>query len=259
MPELPDLEAISKILNNKIKGQIVEHILVYRPKNLNVSTEELKKTIENQTVREFRREGKQLFLEFENGEILGFQLRLNGVIQFFKESNPHKSPVMELYFKDGTGIVLTDPRGLAKALMHPAKSKGIDAMSSALTPGFLQEKLARKSILIKNFLMDQNIIQGIGNRYSDEILWKAGISPFSICNKIPKEKIHTLSDAIKTVLGEATEQILEHHPDPLAGEILDFLLIHHPKRKTSPTGYPIRREMFASRRTYFTDEQELFI
>ncbi|ERM84238.1 hypothetical protein P872_15765 [Rhodonellum psychrophilum GCM71 = DSM 17998] len=259
MPELPDLEVLSLNLNPKIKGKTIKGIKVYRPKNLNVSTEKLKKRIENQAIREFRRDGKQLLMEFESGEILGFQLRLNGWIQFFKESNPHKYAVMELYFQGGTALVLTDPRGLAKALLNPVKPKGIDAMSSALTPEFLKEKMAGKSILIKKFLMDQDIIQGIGNRYSDEILWKAGISPFSICNKIPQEKIHVLSDAIKIVLGQTTKQILDHHPDNASGEILDFLLIHHPKKKKSPTGASIQTKLIDSRKTYFTSEQELYV
>lgn len=259
MPELPDLEVFSLNLNKKIKGKTVKDIKVFRPKNLNVSTIELKKAIENQIVRDFRREGKQLLMEFGNGEILGFQLRLNGWIQLFKESNPHKYPVVEVFFEDETGLVLTDPRGLARVILDPENPKGIDAMSSALTAQFLGDKLAKKNTPIKKFLMDQDIIQGIGNRYSDEILWKAGISPFSICNKIPREKHTELSEAIKMVLEQSIKQILKHSSDQLIGETRDYLRIHHPKRRKSPTGFPIHTKLMDSRKTYFTEEQELFV
>ncbi len=68
--------------------------------------------------------------------------------------------------------------------------------------------MSRKAA-IKNVLLDQDIIRGIGNSYSDEILWRTRISPFSKANAIPDEKIKELATTIKKVLKEATEKILK--------------------------------------------------
>jgi formamidopyrimidine-DNA glycosylase len=107
-------------------------------------------------------------------------------------------------------------------------------------------------------LLDQNAIRGIGNAYADEILWDAGISPFSISNKIPDTKLKALAKSIKSVLQDAEKQISKSNPDIIGGEIRDFLKIHNSKKKESPTGAPIKFAMVSSRKTYYTDEQELF-
>ena len=106
--------------------------------------------------------------------------------------------------------------------------------------------------------MDQKIIRGIGNAYADEILWDAGISPFSVCNKIPDEKIKRLPRSIRSVLQDAEKQIRKSKPDIISGEVRDFLKIHNAKKEQSPTGGKIHHKMANSRITYYTDEQELF-
>ena len=106
--------------------------------------------------------------------------------------------------------------------------------------------------------MNQDIIRGIGNAYADEILWEAGISPFSKSNKIPPGKIKDLAKAIHSVLHNAEKQILKKEPGLISGEVRDFLLIHNSKKKESPTGGKILTKMAGGRKTFYTDEQVLF-
>lgn len=75
---------------------------------------------------------------------------------------------------------------------------------------------------IKNLLLDQKVIRGIGNAYADEILWHARISPLSVCNKIPDEKIKAIAKSIKTVLHKAIKHICKSHPQIISGEVRDF-------------------------------------
>jgi formamidopyrimidine-DNA glycosylase len=82
--------------------------------------------------------------------------------------------------------------------------------------------------------MDQHVIRGIGNAYADEILWDAGISPFSISNKIPGKKIDALVKSIKSVLKEAEKEIVKRDPGIISGEVRDFLKIHNAKKTHSP-------------------------
>jgi formamidopyrimidine-DNA glycosylase len=258
MPELPDLQVFSRNLNKKIKGKTVKAISVERPKKLNVPVHQLNTALVQQILQQVERVGKELFFEFGNGKVLAIHLMLNGELHLFEKTHGHKYTVIELLFNDGSGLVLTDPRGFAKATLDPERPEAMDAFSEELNPPFLKEKLSQKKTPIKNFLLDQHIIQGIGNAYADEILWKAGLSPFSICNKIPEEKVNELTNSIKTVLEDAEKQILKKHPDIISGEVRDFLLIHHPDRKVSPNGAPIHTKKTGSRTTYYTDEQELF-
>ena len=107
--------------------------------------------------------------------------------------------------------------------------------------------------------IDQSIVRGIGNAYADEILWQAKISPKSAVGKIPDYVIEELLASIKSVLTEAVEEIKKISPKIISGEVRDFLRIHHPDRSESPTGHRIIKQQVASKTTYFTAEQVLYI
>jgi formamidopyrimidine-DNA glycosylase len=111
---------------------------------------------------------------------------------------------------------------------------------------------------IKNLMLDQQVIRGIGNAYADEILWTAGISPFSKANQIPVKKIPQLVKAVRSVLQSAEKQIQKKEPGIIGGEIRDFLCIHNSKKKKSPAGAPILFAIKGGRKTYYTREQQLY-
>lgn len=259
MPELPDLQVYGRNLHKQVKGKVVKSATVSRAKKLNVSVKELKKAIEKQTIEAVRREGKELHMEFENGNVLALHLMLSGKLELSEKNREHKYPIIELEFEDDTGLVLSDPRGFARPALNPDPSGAPDALSGEVSPRFLKEKLSGKRTSIKNFLLDQHMIRGIGNVYADEILWHARISPFSVCNKIPEEKIRELSGSIKEVLRHAEKEISKRNPGTISGGKVDFLSVHHSGKKKSPDGSAIRtKKTSGSRKTYYTDKQELF-
>lgn len=112
---------------------------------------------------------------------------------------------------------------------------------------------------IKGLLMDQKLIRGIGNTYADEILWAAKISPFSIARAIPEVQVKKLLETIRDLLKKEAISIGEILQDDLNGEVKDFLVIHRADLKKSPTGGDIKIEKKGARKTYYTDEQELYI
>lgn len=258
MPELPDLQVFSRNLHQKLKGKSVKKAMLYRSKNSNISEEELIKQLQHEELLEVGREGKELHFKFGNENILAFHLMLNGELHMLEEGEELKYQVLELLFVDGVRLVLSDRRGMAKVTLNPEKSGGIDALSKDLNIDFLKDMLSQKKTTIKNFLLDQQIIKGIGNAYADEILWDAGVSPFSICSKIPTDKVNDLIKSIKKVLTNAEMHIRETYPDITYGEVRDFLLIHNPKQHKSPNGAPIKTEKVGARKTYYTDEQHLY-
>ena len=257
MPELPDLQAFSYNLNKKLAGKTLKKVHLVNKKKATSSESAFKKGLEKQKLKKIERVGKELHLQFSNGTVLGLHLMLRGQLYLFEGENDHKYTIIELLFDDDTGLAMADYQGQATPTLNPEKRDAPDAMSDEMTYSFLKEKLQTKAA-IKNVLLDQHVIRGIGNAYADEILWHAGISPFSISNKIPDNKIKALAKAIKSVLKNAEKQILKSNPDIISGEVRDFLDIHNSKKKESPTGGAIKHSVVGSRKTYYTEEQELF-
>jgi formamidopyrimidine-DNA glycosylase len=259
MPELPDLEVFSRNLKRQLNGKQVKEVLVQNTKKLNVSVKELQEAIEKQKIEDIYRVGKEIYFSFGNKSVLGMHMMLNGELHIFKEGDVRKYEIVRLIFKDGTNLSLTDFRGLAHATLNPEADDTPDALDKVVDAVFFEKILSKKKAAIKNILLDQQVIRGIGNAYADEILWEAGISPFSAANKIPEAKLKSLSKAVRHVLENAVKQIQDSHPDIISGEVRDFLKIHNPKKTHSPSGVAIQIKKTGARKTYYTDEQETFV
>jgi len=256
MPELPDLQVFSRNLTKALKGRKLDKIDVKIAQKLNVSERKLKETLEGQKLKEVVRVGKELQFEFGNDHVLAIHLMLHGQLFLFDRSNNHKFTIIELLFDDGKGLALTDFQKVATPTLDPEKSAVPDALDAS--EKYLEEKLAATRSPVKTLLMDQHILRGIGNAYADEILYDARLSPFSASNKIPPDKVRRLVKSIKKVLEDAEKHILNHNPDIISGEYRDFLQVHQPKRKQTPAGETIHQKPVGSRKTYYTDSQELF-
>jgi len=258
MPELPDLQIFSHNLDKKLSGKVLKTFSLENTKKAKDSAAAFRKALEGEKLEKVYREGKELRFKFKNDTILGMHLMLHGKLFLFEEKNTNKHTIVEMLFEDGTGLALTDYQGIAVPSLNPEEATVPDALSDELTVNYLEQQFAKKKTAVKKILMDQHVIRGIGNAYADEIFWEAGISPFSVAGKIPAAKVKELHRAIHKVLKDAEKNIRKEHPDIIAGEIRDFLKIHHTKQTHSPTGGAIEQKELNGRRTYYTDEQELF-
>jgi formamidopyrimidine-DNA glycosylase len=258
MPELPDLQVFSGNLEHSLKGKTVASVAVKNTKKIKSTSADFTKQLKGAKLKEVYREGKELHYLFDNGVVVGMHLMLHGQLYLFERKNEHKYSVIEMLFTDDTGLALTDYQGQAVATLNPEVKKSPDALSKEVNVSFLQEALGRTRTAVKTVLMNQDIIRGIGNAYADEILWDAGISPFSASNKIPADKIKELAKSVKKVLTGAEKQIKKAHPGIISGEYREFLDVHNAKKKQSPTGAAIRQSTAGGRKTYYTDEQELY-
>ena len=258
MPELPDLNVFAKNLDKALKAKKIEKILVVNKSKLKTSVAKLKKQIQGSKLKKVYREGKELRFEFSNGNILGMHLMLKGNLYLIEGKNDKKSTIVEMHFSNYKILVLTDYQGAANIILNPVVKDAPDALADGVDYKFLKEKLEKKRTNVKTFLLDQNIIRGIGNAYADEILWQSKIHPESICNKIPDSSIKSFAKNIKSVLRNAEKQILKINPDIITGEERSFLKIHNSKKKESPTGAKIQNKMLNSRVTYFTNEQKRY-
>jgi len=256
MPELPDLQVFAKNLTKLFKDKKLAKVNVTVAAKLNVPAKELEDALEGQTLTHIDGVGKELQFTFKNGHVLGLHLMLHGELHLFEVSNEHRFSIMELIFEDKKGLALTDFQKAATPTLDPEKSDVPDAL--AVDAQYMEQKLNATKSPVKTVLMDQKALRGIGNAYADEILYDAKLSPFSVAKKIPADKIKALVSSIKSVLTDAEKQIIKHNPDFISGEVRDFLLVHKPKQKETAKSETIHQKPVGSRKTYYTDSQELF-
>jgi len=253
MPELPDILVFAKNLDAVFAGKVLRKIKVVNGKKLADTATALSKALEGKRLKKIYRSGKELRFDFEGGTLAGIHLMLTGDMFIFEKENSHHSTIIELYFEGDKNLALTDRMRNAYFRLNPEDKAGVDAME--LDFKTLKGILNRKTT-IKNILLDQELIRGIGNGYSDEILWETRISPYSIASAIPDEKIKELVKVIPALLTDAAKKIDKAHPGKINDEAKEFLKIHRNPHK-SPTGRPIQVDTKGSRKTYYTDEQVL--
>jgi formamidopyrimidine-DNA glycosylase len=255
MPELPDVEVFSKNLNKVFAGKKLLKVKVVNGKKLPDTASVLSKNLVGKSLKKIYRSGKEFRFEFADGTLLGLHLMLTGDMFYFDKKNDHHSTIVELYFEGDKNLALTDRMRNAYINLNPVDKQGMDALK--LDFKYLKEIFNRKTA-IKNIFLDQDLIRGIGNGYSDEILWETRISPYSIASAIPDEKIKELVKVIPKLLKEATEKIDKTHPGIIQDEVKEFHKIHSRTKTESPTGRPIQIDTKGARKTYYTDEQVLY-
>jgi formamidopyrimidine-DNA glycosylase len=258
MPELPDLEIFAANLEKQFKNKTLESLQVFVSKRLNATEQELQEAFVGHQLKAVLREGKTLQLHFGGGQVLGLHLMLHGAIRLLENEKEVKFRIIEFRFKGDQGFALTDFQKQATPTLNPEKSIVPDALSEEFTITYFKQLLSKKRTQIKQVLMDQKLIRGIGNTYADEILWDAKISPFSVAKAIPEMKVKDLYQSIEAVLRKEIMQLTRAIPDSFDTEVKDFLKVHNPSLKQSPTGHEIKIDKNGGRKTYYTIEQVEF-
>jgi formamidopyrimidine-DNA glycosylase len=258
MPELPDLQVFSRNLTKELTGKKVRKVTIPVTKRLNVTASKLKKALEGNTLKEVVRVGKHLQFLFKDGTILGLHLMLHGKLFYFDKKNENKHTICEILFADNRGLAITDFQKMATLTLNPEEKDTPDALAKEMNAQYLEQQFKNKKTTVKNIITDQDLVAGIGNAYADEILWDARLSPFSVAGKVPPLKIRQLAKSIKSVLKKAEKQIQKEHPGIIGGEERDFMNIHNAHKTHSPTGVEIKKQALKGRKTYYTEEQEMF-
>ncbi len=256
MAELPDLTVFAQILSRKFKGKVLDSLDLTVSKKLNVSAADLKAALEGRGLTGVSREGKTLQFHFSGGQVLGLHLMLRGELVSLEKGETPRFQIMAFHFKNGGGFAVIDLQKQATPTLQPKPAAAPDALN--LDEAYFKTLLAKKRTVIKTLLMDQKVMRGIGNSYADEILYHAGISPFSIANAIPEKAVTKLFKSIRAVLEKAIEDISEANGDELTGELKDFMQVHNPRLKNTAKGETIKTEKIGGRTSYYTDAQALF-
>lgn len=259
MPELPDLHLFSSNLRRRLAGRTVAEVQVFKSKRVSVAPEQLHAALAGARLEDARREGKEIWLGFSNGQSLGIHLMLKGGFCIAGRDEQVKYRCAGLLFDDQSGLFICDAQSLTTLTLNPAPPRTPDALDPAFDLDYLRRQLRRcASANVKTLLVDQGVVRGIGNAYADEILWHARVAPLSLCGRLPDQAAARLHQAVGAVLQDAIRQLGALAPDALSGERRDFLLIHNAERERSPGGAPIQTTTIGARKAYFTEEQELY-
>jgi len=234
MPELPEVETIVRDLNKVILGRKIEDVwsdfkkMVKKPKDF----EEFRKKLKGKRIKKIWRRGKNIIFDLSEGLSLLIHQKLTGHLllgkwEFEKETWRSKisGPLIDdpmnrflhliLWLDDGKMLALSDLRKFAKAEIWEKddlenskefKNLGPEPLEKDFTFEKFKEILVQKKKgKIKQVLMDQEVIAGIGNIYSDEILWEAKIHPFKEISKLGETELKNIYQAMKEILPKAIE------------------------------------------------------
>lgn len=261
MPEIPEMDAYRAMLERELVGATVVSSDFAPRVRANVPFQEIGETLEGKRIESVTRSGKEIFFTFDSGDVLSVHLMLTG--RFNVDPADDDAPETRrasFVLDNGKSLHVRDRRGLATLRLNPEPVTVPDALSKEVDAAYLQAAFDESpGTNVKAFLVGQDHIRGIGNGYSDEILWAARIAPQSIVGKIPPEAVGALAEAIHSVLSEAVALVakLDDPSDYRAARKRD-MKVHNPDREESPTGARIVQTEVAKKKTFFTDEQALY-
>ncbi len=216
MPELPEVETVKQVLSEKIIGKKIVDVEVLFDKLLkNTTKEHFENTIKNQTIVDIKRFGKYLILSLDNNDIL-IHLRMEGKLFYYdKKEEITKHDHIIFYFKDGSILKYNDVRKFGtfdllkkeEYLNYPkVKKLGVEANSIDLTKEYLKNKLKKSNKKIKIDLLDQTIINGLGNIYVDEVLFASQIHPESISKNLNDKDLENIVKNSRAILNDAIKK-----------------------------------------------------
>jgi formamidopyrimidine-DNA glycosylase len=238
MPELPEVEALAAYLRERAVGRTVERVEVAAINALKTYDPPVS-ALSGAVVSDATRHGK--FLDIVVGDLhLVVHLARAGWLQYrdaFKSGTPLKpgsGPIaLRVRLSDGSGFDLTEAgtqKKLAAYLVRdPAEVPGVAKLGPdalAVTREEFEQRLKSRRGQVKGVLTEQDILAGVGNAYSDEILHAAKLSPFAITDRLSVDVLDRLYAALREVLTDAVARSVGQKAAELKGEKRSGLAVH---------------------------------
>jgi len=223
MPELPEVETITNELKRSARGATIEDVKFSRPKLIkNISYSTLRKELRGKKIQKIERRAKYILLHLSGDKTLILHLGMTG--RLLLHSQKEKGQVTNLktkkkevdrfirgqfFLNKGRVLDFSDLRLFGRVYLidtadvlkkDPIKKLGIDPLSKSFTPSLFVTQLKKRKGKVKVVLMDQTFLAGIGNIYSDEILFEAKLHPLTLIQKLKPPQTRALYSAIKKIL-----------------------------------------------------------
>lgn len=288
MPELPEVETIVRRLARRLPGRTVVRADVRRANVVRGSPRRFERALTGATIDSVSRRAKFLVFRLADGRVWWSHLRMSGhwriersrraragggmksggerAVREVAPDDPYVRAVFDL--DDGSRLVFVDVRTLGEMEVVSAREwerreavMGPEPLEPSFTPEVLAARLAESRRPVKEFLLDQTKVAGIGNIYAVEALWRARVSPRRRARNVGPERARRLHHAIVEVLTEAVgkagttlgETALDYvDSEGTPGDFASFLAVYD--REGEPClrcGTPIRRIVQGQRSTYY--------
>lgn len=212
MPELPEVETTTRGLAPHITQQIIAAVNIYRPNLRWPIPSELKKLV-GQSSGTIERRAKYMLWHFDSGTVV-MHLGMSGSMRIVDaDSELKKHDHFEVIFNNGKALRFNDPRRFGAVLWQPQgeelsviKALGPEPLTDDFNGDYLYQKLKTRKGAIKNAIMTNAVVVGVGNIYASESLFLSGIHPKRAANRVSHERCHQLVKNIKRVLAKAIAQ-----------------------------------------------------
>jgi formamidopyrimidine-DNA glycosylase len=262
VPELPDIVVYIEALEKRILGQVLEHVRIASPFLLRTVAPPIG-SVEGKTVIQLRRMGKRICIGLEDDLWLVLHLMIAGRLHWKKPGAKVSPPRGLAAFDFASGTLLWTEAGSRKrASLHVVAG---EAGLRELDPGGLEVLetdqahfamvLTSANHTLKRALTDPRLFSGIGNAYSDEILFAAKLSPLALTQKLKPEQIERLFTAVRTSLAEWIDRLRresgEQFPEKVSA-FRDGMAVHGRYKEPCPRcGAKVQRIRYAANETNY--------
>jgi formamidopyrimidine-DNA glycosylase len=257
VPEIPDLEVYLEHLRRRVVGQPLVRVRVASA-FLVRTFDPPARALEGKRVLALRRIGKRIGFDFEGELYLVIHLMIAGRLRWRppEAKVPGKVGLAAFDFSAGT-LLLTEASPKKRASLHVVR--GLEALR-AMDPGGIEpldadlsafrEALVRENHTVKRALTDPHLFAGIGNAYSDEILWRAHLSPVRLTRAMSEEETTRLHAATRATLREWIARLAKATGDEFPEKVTAFpdgMAVHGRYKQPCPEcGSPVQRIAYAT-------------
>jgi formamidopyrimidine-DNA glycosylase len=262
VPELPDIVVYIEALEKRILGQTLEHVRIGGPSLLRTAEPPVS-AVEGKKVLYLRRMGKRICIGVEGDVWLVLHLMIAGRLhwQARKAGAAKARGIAAFDFANGT-LYLTEAGSRKRASLHIVAG---EAGLRALDPGGLEvldaslerftSVLQSANHTLKRALTDPRLLSGIGNAYSDEILFEAKLSPFALTQKLTPAEIEALFVATRNQLSQWAERLRVESGEKFPEKVTAFrpgMAVHGRYKQPCPRcGAKIQRIRYATNETNY--------
>jgi len=262
VPELPDIVVYIEALELRVVGQVVGGVRVSSPSVLRTFDPPYDAPVGHEVLG-LRRVGKRIVFEFDDDLYLVIHLMVAGRLRWETPGKPipKKVGLAALDFEDGS-LILTEQGTHKRAGIWLSRGwegvaeldrGGVEPLDVSATE--FGEALRRENRTLKRALTDPRIFSGIGNAYSDEILWKAQMSPVKRTSQLSDEEVERLHTAVAESLNEWTERLRQEVGEEWPKKVTAFrddMAVHGKYGEPCPRcGSPVQRIVYASNETNY--------
>lgn len=211
MPELPEVETVVQQIRPAIVGKKIWKFEAFNASTFLPSVETFQTYLPGKTIIAVSRKGKYIVIELSEEFIMVVHLRMTGMLLFKPSERLKKFVRGEFVFSDAKKLLYSDIRKFGKIwLYHKSEylkktgmaKLGVDPIVEKFDLDLLESLYLDQKGILKNRLLDQTVITGIGNIYADEICFRIGLHPSSRVEKLTKKDVANLHEAVLHCLNE---------------------------------------------------------